>query len=129
MYQELNGKAESNAKPDTDESRRLWSNIWDTGKSYNRDAEWLKELRSERNGIKQGNITTEMVTRRTRKGPNWKCSMPDGARVYCLKNFAAFHERMVTQIDDMINNGMDIPKWMATGKNLSKSSRQRKPRE
>ena len=125
VYQKLNGKAESNAKPDTDESRRFWSIMWGTGKSYNRDAEWLKELRSERNGIKQGNITTEMVTQQTRKGPNWKCPVPDGARVYCLKNFAALHERMVTQIDDMINNGMNIPKWMATGKTLPKSSRQR----
>lgn len=87
----------------------------------------MKELRLQINGIKQGNIQiiTEMVTQQTRKGPNWKCPVPDGARVYCLKNFAALHERMVTQIDDMINNGMNIPKWMATGKTLPKSSRQR----
>ena len=33
-------------------------------KSHNKDAEWLKELRSEINEIKQGNmkITTEIVT-------------------------------------------------------------------
>ena len=37
--------------------------------------EGLKELRSERNKIKQGKIkiTTEMVTQRTRKVSSWKC--------------------------------------------------------
>ena len=40
VYQELNGKAESSRKPDTEES-----NIWGTEKSHNKDAEWLKELR------------------------------------------------------------------------------------
>ena len=30
--------------------------------------------------------------------------------------FPALHERIETQMDDMINNKMDIPNWMATGK-------------
>ena len=60
MYQQLNGKIESSKKPDTEESTRFWSNIWGTGKSYNKNTEWLKELRSERNKMKLGNkqITT-----------------------------------------------------------------------
>ena len=60
MYQQLNGKIESSKKPDTEESTRFWSNIWGTGKSHNKNAEWLKELRSERNKMKLGNkqITT-----------------------------------------------------------------------
>ena len=68
-------KTESSEKPDPEESRRFWSNIWGTEKSHNKNAEWLKELRAERNEIKQGNIqiTTEMVTQQTRKVPNWKC--------------------------------------------------------
>ena len=64
MYQQLNGKLESIEKPGTEESRRFWSKIWRTEKSHNKNAEWLKELRLERNKIKQGNIqiTTEMAT-------------------------------------------------------------------
>ena len=43
-YQQLNGKTESSEKPDTEETRRFWSNIWGTGKkSHNKNAEWLKE--------------------------------------------------------------------------------------
>ena len=33
-----------------------------------------------------------------------------------MKNFLALHERIATQIDDMVNNGKDIPRWMTTGK-------------
>ena len=47
--QQLKGKVESSKKLGTKESRRLWSNIWVTGKSHNKNAEWLKELRSKRN--------------------------------------------------------------------------------
>ena len=71
-YQQLNGKTESSEKPDTEETRRFWSNIWGTGKkSHNKNAEWLKQLRSERNEIKRGNIpiTIEMVTQQTMKVP------------------------------------------------------------
>ena len=69
VYQQLNGKTESSEKPDTEERRRFWRKIWGTKKSHNENAEWLKELRSERNKVKQGDIqiTTEMVTRQTRK--------------------------------------------------------------
>ena len=62
MYQQRNGKIESCEKK-VGESRRFWSIIWGTGKSHNKNAKRIKELRSERNEIKQGNIqiTTEMV--------------------------------------------------------------------
>ena len=61
-------------------------------------------------------ITTEMVTQQTRKVPNWKCPGPDGVQGYWLKKFPALHERIATQMDYMINNRMDIPKWMTAGK-------------
>ena len=119
VYQQLNGKIESSEKPDTG-----------TEKKHNKNAKWLKELRAERNEIKQGNIqiTTEMVTQQKRKVTNWKCPGPDGVQGYWLKNYAALHERIATQMDDMINNGMDIQKWMTTGKTIlcQKKSRQMK---
>ena len=93
---------------------------WGTGKSQNNHAEWLKELRSEKNEIKQSNtqITTEIVTQQTTKVPDWKCPEPDGVQGYWLKNSLALHERIETQMNDMINSRMVIPKWMATGKTI-----------
>ena len=80
MYQQLNGKIISNENSGTEESRRLWSNIWQTEKSHNKNAEWLKELKTEKKEIKQCNIqiTTEMVTQDTKKLANRKCPGPDG---------------------------------------------------
>ena len=118
-YQRLNGKIETSKKSDTEESRRFWSNFCGTGKGHNKNVEWLKELQSEKNEIKQENIqiTTEMFTQQTRKVPNWKCLGPHAVQGYWLKNFPALHERAATQMDDMIN-GMDIPKWMTAKKTI-----------
>ena len=90
MYQQLNGKDESNENPETDESRRFWSSIEGTGKSRSQDVEWLKEFRfhsvnlKKKNRIKQGNtqIITEMITQQTRKVPNWKYPGPGGVQSY-----------------------------------------------
>ena len=59
-----------------------------------------------------------MVTQQTRMLPTWKCSEPDGVQGYWLKNLPALNERIATQMDYMINNRMDIPKWMTTGKTI-----------
>ena len=37
---------------------------------------------------------------------------------YWLKRFQALHERIATQMDDVINNEMDIPKWVTTRKKI-----------
>ena len=72
------------------------------------------------NEIRQGNIqtTAEMITQQTSKIPSWKCPGLDGVQAYWLKNLPALHERIATQMDDMINNGTDIPKWMTTRKTI-----------
>ena len=59
---------------------------------------WLKELRSERNKIKQGNIQIvgEMVTQQSRNVLNWKVPVPDGVQDYWLIIFPALHERIAT---------------------------------
>ena len=59
-----------------------------------------------------------MVIQQTRKFPNWKRPGPDGVQDYWLKYVPVLHERIATQMGDMNNNGMDIPKWMTTGKTM-----------
>ena len=59
-----------------------------------------------------------MITQQTRKIPNWECPGLDGVQDFWLKNLPALHERIVTQMDDIINKGMDIPKWMTGGKTI-----------
>ena len=59
-----------------------------------------------------------MITQQTRKIPNWKCPGLNGVQGYWLTNLSALHEGITTQMDDMINNEMDIPKWMTTRKTI-----------
>ena len=59
-----------------------------------------------------------MVTQQKRNVCNWKCSGTDGVQGYWLKSYPELLEIIVAQMDDMINNGMDISKWMTTGKRI-----------
>ncbi|XP_063599202.1 uncharacterized protein LOC134775604 [Penaeus indicus] len=120
VYQQLGGKVNSNEKPDAIESKQFWSNIWDNKVDHKKDTEWLRELRAAKGDGKQDDIriTTEMVIQQTRKIPNWKCPGPDGVQGYWLKSFTALHERIADQLNGMIYNGVEIPKWMTTGKTV-----------
>ena len=120
VYQQLNGKVNSGEKPDADESRRFWSSIWGRKVHHKREAAWLRDLRANKNDEKQNDIkiTIDMVTKQLKKIPNWKYPGPDGVQGYWLKNFTELHKRMADQFNGLLNNGVEIPKWMTTGKTV-----------
>ena len=71
----MNGKTkESNEILDADQSRVFYSGIWSESKEHNRNAEWLKKLKEENNYQNQEClfITKEIVSKQSRKIPNWK---------------------------------------------------------
>ena len=59
----------NNEKPNAEESKQFWSNIWNNEKEHERNAEWLRELRAEKDNMKQNdiNITTEMIKEQDQK--------------------------------------------------------------
>ena len=59
-----------------------------------------------------------MVTKQLKKIPNWKCPGPDGVQGYWLKNVTELHKRMADQFNGLLNNGVEIPTWMTTGKTV-----------
>ena len=46
----------NNERPDAEESKQFWSNTWSNEKEHERSAEWLRELRAEKDNIKQNDI-------------------------------------------------------------------------
>ena len=47
FYQQMDGIRNINIeKPNAEESKQFWSNIWDNEKKHERNAEWLGELRA-----------------------------------------------------------------------------------
>ena len=39
-------------KPNAVQSKQFWSNIWDNEKEHERNAEWSRELRAEKDNMK-----------------------------------------------------------------------------
>ena len=59
-----------------------------------------------------------MIKEQVKKIPNWKSPGEDGVQGYWLKKLTALHERTAKQMDNIISNAEDIPKWMIVGKTV-----------
>ena len=80
VYQQMDGiRNINNEKPNAEESKQFWSIMWDNEKERERNAEWLRELRAEKDNMKQNDIdiATEMIKEQVKKIPNWKSPRPD----------------------------------------------------
>ena len=110
----------NNGKPNAEESKQFWSNIWDNGKEHERNAEWLRNVRAEKDNMKRNdiNITTGMIKEQVKKIPNWKSPGANGVQGYWLNKSTALREPMAKQMDNIISNRDDIPKWMALGETV-----------
>ena len=119
-YQQTDGTRNiNNEKPNAEESKQFWSNIWYNENKHERNAEWLMDLRVKKDNLKQNgiNITTEMIKEQTKKIPNWKSPGPDGVQGYWLKKLITLHEHIAKQTDNIISN-RGILKWMTLGKTV-----------
>ena len=64
VYQLMDGiRNVNNEKPNAEESKQSWKNIWDNEQEHKRNAEWLRELKAEKDNMKQNdiNIAPEMI--------------------------------------------------------------------
>ena len=64
------------------------------------------------------NITTKMIKEQIKMIPNWKSPRPDGVQGYWLKKLTALHECIAKQMENIIGNREDIPKWMTLDKTV-----------
>ena len=80
----------------------------------------MKHLKEEKGEGRQDDIviTTGMVLLQSKKVPNWKAPGPDGVQGYWMKKLTSLHERIAEQTNDMINNGVQIPEWMTSGRTV-----------
>lgn len=121
LFAELNGLEKGDDEiPDADESRKFWSNIWSKNKEHNHKAEWLEKLRTECEYEKQEDIiiTKEMITRQSKKIPNWKAPGRDGVQGFWLKRLSSLHERIAVQFNELLSGQKSIPDWLTYGKTV-----------
>ena len=110
----------NNKKRNVEQKKQFWSNIWDNEKKHERNAEWLRELRLEKDNMKQNdiNITPQMIKQQVKKISNWKSRGPDRVQGYWLRKLTTLHESTARQMDNTINNREGIPKWMTLVKTV-----------
>ena len=120
-YQDLNGEnRKEKMKPDAQQSTEFRKDTWGNDKHNNADAEWLKDLRVEQESEQQEKIefTENLIKQQCKMIPNWKTPGPDGVQGYWIKKLTALHDRIVSQMNDMINNRIPVPSWMTCGRTI-----------
>ena len=121
FYKELNGDSEFvHAVPNAEESKNLWGDIWSVEKKHNVDAEWLREVKQEiKVNRQEGMIITEvMVSKHSKKMPNWKAPGEDGVQSYWIKRLDTMHGRISEQLNDISNGVRNLPEWMTYGRTV-----------
>ena len=109
IYAELNGNAiRSNDMPNADECTKFWADIWGDRKEHNGEAEWLKDLKRERERVnderpqERVSISVEKIRKQCRKIPNWKAPGRDGVQGYWMKNLSSLHESVSSQMNRIL---------------------------
>ena len=79
LFEELNGKERSDLKPDGEQTKKCWSEIWSKPSQHNRNAEWLNNLKEEISVEKQEpvKVSIDKVRKVLKRMPNWKAPGPD----------------------------------------------------
>ena len=119
VYQSFSGdNHREEVKHDAQLCTAFWRDIWGNEKYHNKSAEWLKDLRAKKDSVQQENvvITKSLIKAQCKKIPNWKAPGPDGVQGYWIKKLTTLHDRIASQMNDMINNGVAVPNWMTYGK-------------
>lgn len=86
-------------------------------KKHNEEAEWLREVRRENEGIDEFNvtITMEMVKEQAQNKPDQKLPGRDREQGVWLKKFESLHGSIATQLDEALAAKKDSSEWMAYG--------------
>ena len=97
----------------------FWSGIWSNESGHRKDAEWLKELRSETvvNCHDDMRIDIDKLKAALKKMPNWKAPEPDLVQGFWLKNMKSMHTRLVDQLNMCLEIG-EVPEWTTKGRTL-----------
>ena len=122
VYNKFNGQTGSSNGdiPHAEESRAFWSGIWSVEKEHNKEADWLSDLKEEMVKLEQQNvvINEDKGKKQCNKMPNWKAPGHDRVQGFWIKRLDKMHERIVTQLNEILEGAKEIPSWMTYGKTV-----------
>ena len=119
VYSEFSGQTGSNI-PNAEESRTFWSGIWSVEKKHNKEAKWLSDLKEEMVKLEQQNVVINegKVKKQCSKMPNWKAPGHDGVQGFWIKRLDKMHERIATQLNEILEGTKEILSWMTYGRTV-----------
>ena len=119
VYSEFSGQTGSNI-PNAEESRTFWSGIWSVEKKHNKEAKWLSDLKEEMVKLEQQNVVINegKVKKQCSKMPKWKAPRHDGVQGFWIKRLDKMHERIATQLNEILEGTKEILSWMTYGRTV-----------
>ena len=60
-------------------------------------------------------VTKEMVSKQSRKIPNWKAPGKDGVQGFWIKKLTSLHERIAFQLNKILNGNEQLLDWLTYG--------------
>ena len=122
VYNEFNGKTGSSdgGIPNAEGSRTFCSGIWSVEKKHNKEAKWFSDLKEEIVKLEQQNvvINESKGKKQCSKMPNWKTPGLDGVQGFWIKRLDKMHERIATQLNEILEETKEMSSWMTYGKTV-----------
>ena len=125
IYRGLNRNGiKSNHVPNTEEYRKIekfWTDICGVRKEYNKEVEWLNDLKRERERVndkrpqERVSISVEKIRKQCRNIPKSKIPGRDGVQGSWIKNLSSLHQRASSQMNRVLMGEGDLPGWMTHG--------------
>ena len=96
----------------------FWRPIFETNRTYNKDADWIKNYESSINIEQQtfNDISTNEIRSSIENFANWKSPGIDNIQNFWWKHFTSTHESFAKLTNAMILEPKTMPEWLTTGK-------------
>jgi len=104
----------------TNQVVQFWRDLWEDDKHHNTQALWISRVADKLQGINNQEtleITQEKVAAAAKRSKNWRAAGLDGIHNFWIKYLTNLHERLASQIQDILN-GSDIPSWLTQGRTV-----------
>ena len=122
VYSEFTGQIGSSNEdiPNAEESRTFRSGIWSVEKEHNKEDKWLSDLIEEMVKLEQQNvvISEDKLKIQCCKIPNWKAPGHNVFQGFWMKRLDKMHERILTQLNQILEATKEIPSWMTYGRTV-----------
>ena len=80
----------------------------------------MSDLKEEMEKLEQENVVINegKVKKQFSKMPNWKAPRHDSVQGFWIKRLDKMHERIVTQLNELLEETKEIPSWMTYGRTV-----------